>query len=317
MSVFKVSYNRAVLGIRVETVTPLSIRAGETGLDPTSSDLACVRTHHRIHGTTVYIPGSSFKGVIRAAAEAQLRRYQFRHLGGEPLAGACDPGDHRDSCRRHKHRDTAAVHRANCLACRLFGSLSMRGRCAPRDLFPFKDATALAGDEAANLARANGVELRHGVMISRISGAVDGSALFDQEMVPAGVSFYGEVALQNYQAWQLGLLCAALDELTEGFAQLGSSKSRGLGVVRVEINSLVHEQRVGDEDRAMGVGDLTDERTRRAYGLFAEGRLPNSAGSIRGLSRRFTAADAQSIGPWRDAGSRALTGLIEAAKEVE
>jgi CRISPR-associated protein Csm3 len=305
---FKVSHNRAVLGIRVETVTPLSIRAGETGLDPTSSDLACVRTHHRIHGSTVYVPGSSFKGVIRSSAEAQLRGRRFRHVGGELLDGACDPGDHRNSCAQHKHGDTASIHRANCVACRLFGSLSMRGRCAPRDFFPFKDATTLTEQEAANLARANKVELRHGVLIGRISGAVE-IGPFDQEMVPAGISFYGEIALQNYQAWQLGLLWMVIDELTEGFAQLGSSKTRGLGVVRVDVDSLIHEQRSSAEDRPMGVGELVDESTRRTYGLFGEERLPSGESSIRGLSRRFLASDPAAIARWRDAGLRALAGL--------
>jgi CRISPR-associated protein Csm3 len=306
---FKVSYNRAILGIRVETVTPLSIRAGDGGLDPTSSDLACVRTHHRIHGTTVYIPGSSFKGVIRSTAEAQLRLGRFRHLGGETLEGACDPADHRNSCARHKDGDTTAVHRANCAACRVFGSLTMRGRCAPRDLFPFKDATTLAEHEVDNLTRANKVEVRHGVLIGRMSGSVDGGALFDQEMVPAGVHFHGEIVLQNYQTWQLGLLCAAIDELTQGFAQLGSSKTRGLGVVRVEIDSLLHEQTSRSEDRPMGVGELVDEGTRRAYGLFDETRLPKATGSIHGLSRRFAATEPGAITRWRNAGLQALADL--------
>lgn len=306
---FKVSYNRAVVRIRVHTVTPLSIRTGETGLDPTSSDLACVRTHHRVHGSTVYIPGSSFKGVIRSTVEAQLRGRQFKHLGdGGPLDGACDPARHRDSCARHNDPNTAAVHRANCVACRLFGSLSMRGRCAPRDLFPFSDATTISENEQANLTRANKVEIRHGVLIGRMSGSVEVGP-FDQEMVPAGITFYGEIALQNYQAWQFGLLCAGLDELTEGFAQLGASKTRGLGVVRVEIDSLIHEQRSGGEDRPMGVGDLVDDKTRRSYGLFAEGPLPSTNGAARGLSRRFTVEDPDAVTRWRDAGMQALALL--------
>ena len=208
---FKISYNRAVIRIRVETVTPLSIRAGQTGLDPTGADLACVRTHHRAHGATVYIPGSSFKGVIRSTAEARLRASRFKHLGGgEAIEGACDPAEHRASCAVHEAPDTSAVHRAHCVACRLFGSLSMRGRCAPRDLFPFSGAATLDEEERANLARANKVEVRYGVLIGRMSGSVEVGP-FDQEMVPAGVTFHGEVALQNYQAWQLGLLCSCFN----------------------------------------------------------------------------------------------------------
>src|SRR5262249_12407642 len=70
---YRRSYNRAVLRVRITTVTPLRIGAGDVGLDPSATDLTCVRTRHAAHGTTVYIPGSSFKGVVRATAEAAIR----------------------------------------------------------------------------------------------------------------------------------------------------------------------------------------------------------------------------------------------------
>jgi len=315
---FKVSLNRAVLQYRLETVTPLSIRAGDTGLDPTAASLVCVRTHHRPLGPTVYVPGSSFKGVIRAAAEASVRGQTF---GGElEVEGACDPGDHRTSCARHGRRgaggspDTALVHRRNCLACRLFGSLSMRGRCAVRDLFPFSGAAEISDEDRSNFERANAVEVRNGVFISRISGSVAGGGVFDQEMVPAGVFFYGEIALQNYQAWQLGLLMSGLQQLDDGFAQLGSSKSRGLGVVRVKLLRLVHEQRAGAQDGPVGVGALVDASTQRAYGLLAESGLPKTSHVPYGLSRRFEVDAGPPIERWKDSSMKALGGLLTAAK---
>jgi CRISPR/Cas system CSM-associated protein Csm3 (group 7 of RAMP superfamily) len=195
----------------------------------------------------------------------------------------------------------------------LFGSLAMRGRCAIRDLFPFARATSLTDDDRRNLARANQVEVRHGVFIGRISGSVEVGP-FDQEMVPAGTILHGEVALQNYQAWQLGLVCSAFDELTEGFAQLGSSKTRGLGVVRVDLQSLVHEQRIGARRKPLGAGDLVDDATRRAYGLFAESPLPESEGFTRGLSHRFEVEGQASIARWAEAGIQALTALHSAAR---
>jgi CRISPR-associated protein Csm3 len=318
---FKISYNRAVLRFRLETVTPLSIRAGETGLDPTGSDLVCVRTHHRAHGSTVYIPGSSLKGVIRSAAEASLRSKRFTHLGGGRIEGACDPADHQNSCAKHGSRsdnspDTARVHRENCAACRLFGSLSIRGRCAIRDLFPFAVASGLSEDDRSNLARANQVEVRNGVFISRISGSV-AVGPFDQEMIPAGTHFHGEVALQNYQVWQLGLLSSAFGELSDGFVQLGSSKTRGLGVVRIEFQSLIHEQRAGVERRPLGAGDLVDDGNRRAYGLFAERPLPPSEGTPRGLSRRFVADGPAETESWTTAGLGALSDLLSVAQGGE
>ncbi|MCA9701964.1 MAG: hypothetical protein KC431_30865, partial [Myxococcales bacterium] len=141
-----------MLRLCLETVTPLAIRAGETGLDPTRSDLCCVRTQHHRHGSTVYIPGSSLKGVLRSTAEA--------HLRGHDGYWACDPLDlgskSRDKSRdkgpcKREQDDRAKTYQVNCHACRTFGSVSIRGRCSPRDLFPVPGGTneALTGEALA------------------------------------------------------------------------------------------------------------------------------------------------------------------------
>ncbi|WP_437635840.1 RAMP superfamily CRISPR-associated protein [Sorangium sp. So ce854] len=306
---FRKSYNRAILGVRVETVTPLLIRAGDVGLDPTAADLSCVRTRHAVHGRTVYIPGSSLKGVIRSAAEASVRGETF----GESR-GACNPLDHKNECNAHTNSEqvaTARIHKDQCLACRLFGSLAIKGRAAVRDLFPWLER----GDEAArpggtNHHRANQVEQRHGVAIDRILGSVKHGP-FDQELVPAGVSFWGEIALENYQVWQLGLLVRALDEISEGFAQLGSSKSRGLGFARAEVTSIVHEQPLRAGERPAGVGKLMSPEEHAAYGLLPEldVALPALLGEPRGLSLRFATTDPPAIQAWIEAARQALGGM--------
>ncbi len=160
-----------------------------------------------------------------------------------------------------------------------------------------------------NLRRANQVEVRHGIFINRISGAVQPGGLFDQEMIPSGVTFWGEIALENYQVWQLGLLLAALDELDSGFAQLGSSKSRGLGVVRVSLTSILHEQRSGPTPGPRGAGDLMGAAEGARYGLLPEALLPDSPPEPHGLMSRFQARDQESVAAWREAGLRSLQNL--------
>lgn len=310
---FRKSLNRAVLRIRIDTVTPLLIRAGDAGLDPAAADLTPVRTHHGQHGTTVYIPGASLKGVLRAAAEAQARGQRF---GG--VAGACDDPLAHDamSCsgvgerRRKDGAGTTEIHRLHCLACRLFGSLAMKGRASVRDLLPWAPGVD-AGNDApggANQTRANRLELRHGVAIDRILGSVRHGP-FEQELVPAGVSFWGEIALENYQVWQLGLLAQACDEMNHGMAQLGSSKSRGLGAARIAVESIVHEQVALGGDAPLGVGALVTADELGSYGLLPERPLPALAGHPRGLATRFEVSAAQT-GDWLDAGRRALEGLV-------
>jgi CRISPR-associated protein Csm3 len=316
---FRKSLNRAVLRVRVDTETPLLIRAGDAGLDPAASDLTPVRTEHGRHGQTVYIPGSSLKGVLRAAAEASVRGVTVApsSITPAPVPGACDdPLEPRTSCggqnrpRGRERPAPAAIHAAHCLACRLFGSVAMRGRAAVRDLFPW-DLDATADDHAptgANRRRANEREQRFGVSIDRITGSVRHGP-FDQELVPAGVSFWGEIALQNYQVWQLGLLAQAFDAVNFGAAQLGSSKSRGLGSARVAVEVLVHEQVTTAADRPCGVGALLDADESRVYGLLAEGALPDATAERRGLAARFTVRG-DAVASWLDAGRAALGGLL-------
>lgn len=291
---FQETGNRAVLSLRITTVTPLAIRTGDTGLEPGGTDLKCVRTR-RGDESTVFVPGSSLKGVVRSAAEAGVRGQTF---GG--VDGACDPLS-TSSCgeRIRATRDSAQVHREHCLACRLFGSFAMKGRASIRDLLPAE------GDEAA---QANRTQVRFGVGINRVSGGVSRGKLFDQEVVPVGVTFLGDVALENYQVWQLGLLASAFAELNDGFAQLGSSKSRGLGVVKVAVDSMIHEQPLRAGTHAVGVGRVYTAPRVDAYGLLPEADLPSSAGRPRGLFRRFE-LDAAQAQAWLDAGLATLGAL--------
>jgi CRISPR/Cas system CSM-associated protein Csm3 (group 7 of RAMP superfamily) len=198
-----------------------------------------------------------------------------------------------------------AVHKAHCLACRLFGSLGLRGRASVRDLFPWSSSSDMPDAPGDNYQQANRLELRHGVCIDRISGSVKHGP-FDQELVPSGVSFWGDIALENYQVWQLGLLAEAFTQINDGIAQLGMSKSRGLGVARVHVERIVHEQ-TGTRTAPLGAGDLATPEERDLYGLTAESRLPAAQGIRRGLATRFEVT--QGTDAWLHAGLQALGDL--------
>lgn len=293
---FKRSLNRAVIRVTLTTRSPLLIRAGDTGLDPSQSDLACVRTRYTPFsdrnvdpngGLTVYIPGASLKGVVRSATEALVRGREIRGLKAKEAA--CDPLDQKHSCNQHANArgESAAIHAQHCLACRTYGSTAMRGRAAVRDLYPFE---AGATTPSANYLRANQVEVRNGVGIDRVAGSVRRGVLYDMEMVPTGSRFHGEIAVVNYQAWQLGFLAAALQELDDGFAQLGSTKTRGFGVVSAQVDEVVIEQtaRVG---RPVDVATLVSDGERRTYNLLDAGELlspVDGEATRRGLNERFT-----------------------------
>lgn len=301
---FKKSYNRAIVQLEIETVSPLLIRAGDTGLDPSASDLAAVRTTHPRWGSRPYVPGSSMKGTLRSAAEASVRGHR---LGGS-VDGACDTLG-ADSCggRYQKLVKDPVLHKEHCASCRAFGSTAMKGRVSIRDLFPWTDDEKVS---RKNVEAALHVETRHGVAINRISGGVQHGP-FDQELVPTGVRFFGDVGLDNYQVWQLGLLAAGLDELNEGFARLGSSKSRGLGGVRARVTKIIHEQTLTAPGRPLDVSALAG-REGEAYGLMKAGALPEAKGGSHGLRRRFIIEGEQATRAWLEAGLEALSELVEA-----
>jgi CRISPR-associated protein Csm3 len=303
---FNETGNSAVLRIRIVTVTPLLIRAGDTGLDPGGTDLKCVRTRHGSMDRTVYIPGSSLKGVLRSTAESMVRGHKW-----QGIEGACDPLAKGSACsdRVPSGASGAEVHRLHCLACRLFGSLKIKGRASPRDMFPWKGDGATLSDEDRETARAaNATQVRFGVAINRVSGGASRGKLFDHESVPPGTEFWGDIALENYQVWQLGLLATVFDDLKDGFAQLGSSKSRGLGVVTVAPESLVHKQPARAGDHPAGVGHIFRMEQARAYGLLPEADLPKVEGRSRGLFRQFALGPDDTKG-WLDAGRKALEAL--------
>jgi CRISPR-associated RAMP protein (TIGR02581 family) len=300
---FRTSWNRARLELRIETRSPLRIGAGDPPLDPTAADLVPVRTRHGQHGLTVFVPGTSLKGVLRSSAEARLRD---RPLRGSQMPGVCDPL--RLGCAiplQRRRLPAPEIHRHHCPCCRLFGSSALRGRASVRDHFPWR---VDGGGDEQNSRLANQLELRHRIGIDRRTGSVSAGP-FDAELVPAGVSFHGEIALENYQVWQLGLLLCALDDLNDGFAQLGAGKSEGLGQVHVAIESIVHEQ-AGPADRPpCGVGALASAEDSRSYGLLPEVELPVSRGAASGLLSRYTAHGTTEVAGWLDVSRSALGAL--------
>jgi CRISPR/Cas system CSM-associated protein Csm3 (group 7 of RAMP superfamily) len=51
---------------------PILIKSGKEGADPTKPDMEFVETYHA-GGKSIYLPGSSLKGAIRAHAERIVR----------------------------------------------------------------------------------------------------------------------------------------------------------------------------------------------------------------------------------------------------
>lgn len=208
-------FNEAVIKLTISPAGPILIKAGEEPADPTKPDMSFVRTVHKGR-ETLYLPGSSLKGVLRAHCERLARTVQ----GNKRLA--CDPlGD--DSCSKRlegKEWSTARKHNESCFLCQLFGNTSLASHFRIADAYPV-NPDAVRREE------------RNGVAIDRIFGSV-AVGPFNYETVTAG-EFQTTLHLKNFTLAQLGLLALALRDLQAERVRLGFAKSRGLGVVTAKV----------------------------------------------------------------------------------
>ena len=221
----KQTVNELCLHFSLEPQSPLLIKSGrESGADPNLPDMNFVRIDHALLGQTVYLPGSSLKGVLRAHAERIARTLNLKNVC-DPL-GAQSCGKKVETLRRQENQakpNGADIYRTACPICRIFGHTAQASHLSLSDAYPQEAITT------ADLST------RDGVAIDRISGAV-AYGPFTIEVVTRG-RFGGRLYLHNFQLWQVGLLAIVLRDLGQGRVPLGYGKSRGLGRV-----SLTYEQ---------------------------------------------------------------------------
>ncbi|SHI96366.1 RAMP superfamily CRISPR-associated protein [Desulfofundulus thermosubterraneus] len=210
---FKNFRNEARIFFWLHTAGPLLIKGpDQPGLDPLQPDMSFVRAWR--NGREVpYIPGSSLKGVLRSRAEQIIRALAPDRMAiPDPFQRGRDdemkdkPGDYR--------------YYASDPVTQLFGQTYLAGRLRCADAFPVEDRPLVLNE-------------RNHVAINRITGATQGKALFNPEVVEEG-TFAAEISLTNFAVWQLKLLGVLLQDLDDGFLLLGGSTTRGYGRVRVE-----------------------------------------------------------------------------------
>ncbi len=276
--------NSSIISLELRPRTGFLIKAGGKGtnlLHPERPDLYALRTLDPAGRECVFIPGSSLKGVFRSASERILRGL----LPRDWERVACDPMDHKGPCqtvadevfrgsrgRSPSFREKARVYRGQCYACRSFSSMSLSSRIKFQDSLPTRESRV----------RANRTSTRSGVAIDRKTGGPANKALYKQEVVTGG-SFPVRIHLENVQLWQLALLGAVIEDISLGITRLGSSKTRGLGAFKVDLESVQWRQQ-GGGDAPRGVGDLLGEETAGLHGMVPSDALDHLPGSAEPLS---------------------------------
>jgi CRISPR-associated RAMP protein (TIGR02581 family) len=248
-------YNEAVLELSLRPRTPLLIASGAaTGLDPTLPEIQFIRTHRRKEDGTVeeviYIPGSSFRGVLRSHAE-RLVRSVHEDQACRVTEKTCLQQKLSLLGKKETELEGSEAYKNSCYVCRLFGNTGIAARIRVADFYPTGPLLT---------------EIRPGVAIDRVTGGVVQGLFFQMELVTDG-EFVGQISLRNFTLGQLGLLAASLLDIGDGLVPLGHGKSRGLGRVSLNVKNVTFRFLQPSHDALRGVGALADEQTRKAYAL--------------------------------------------------
>lgn len=225
---FKNMLNMFKIRFSLTPQSALLIKAQETH-DPVLPDMCFVRVNTP-YGESIYIPGSSLKGVFRSTAEALLRT-----VGRE----VCNSVEAKEMCpalERKQKKSEKLPYYEHCDACKIFGSQDMASRAEFTDLMPYEEADSedVKKEKIEMLSKYTNV--RPGISINRSTGKVEHGP-FEMEILTGGY-LYGSLIVKNYELWQLGLLIYIMDMANEGLIKFGYAKSRGLGRVKIDIKEV-------------------------------------------------------------------------------
>lgn len=262
--------NQCTIDISILPCGPILIKSGKEGADPTKPDMEFVETYHA-GGRSIYLPGSSLKGAIRAHAERIVRTVgsDKRDANNSNILWANDPLN--DKYDYLKDKSASDIYRLSSFTDQMFGNTAIASRIRIEDAYPV-DSKQLKLEE------------RNGVAIDRVFGSV-AVGPFNYQVCTSG-EFKTKIHLKNFSLAQLGLIGLVLRDLDEGWFGLGFAKSRGLGMVGVKLNSAVVQypgcvleneqicsiggQKQWPNNRLLGAGVFLEEEERKHYGFPAD-----------------------------------------------
>lgn len=234
--------NRLEITGTLTTVTALRISAGRS-TEPIGSDLPVIKD---ALGRPL-IPGSSFKGALRSRLESFLRGINpslaanpaieaewsitKERLNGEngikeEIEKELENYPEKERPAKRDELLTNKIINETDLISHLFGSPWLASKFQVRDLTVIPDAWFGQYQE------------RDGVAIDRDTETAADGKLYDFQVVPAATPFEFKVIVENAEPSELGLLMIGLHQFESEQIPLGGGRSRGLGVVKLEVTEM-------------------------------------------------------------------------------
>jgi CRISPR/Cas system CSM-associated protein Csm3 (group 7 of RAMP superfamily) len=262
--------NHCTIDISILPNGPILIKSGTEDANPTKPDMEFVETYHK-GGKTIYLPGSSLKGAIRAHAERIVRTVgKDKPSSNSEALWASNPLKLDEYKYLENEKDPQNIYRLSSFTDQLFGSILIASRLRIEDAYPSKDIPLR-------------LEERNGVAIDRVFGSV-AVGPFNYQVCTSG-EFKTKIHLKNFTLAQLGLIGLVLRDLDQGWFGLGFAKSRGLGFVEVQLNSavvqypgcvleneqicLLGHEKAWSKTQLLGVGSFLEEEEQKKYGFPA------------------------------------------------
>jgi len=292
-------YNSMELKITLTPRSPILIKSGGISPNPSLPDMQFVRTS--INGIeTIYIPGSSLKGVFRSYAEKIIRTKKGETGACNITSGdSCPEKTLKEKEREIKEKEdrklySNEIYKYSCKVCKVFGNTRLKGRIYFADAYPKNQVKT---------------ETRYGVAISRLTHAV-AQGPFEMEVVISG-DFKSKIYLENFEIWQLGLLALVLKGLNSGLVRIGFGKNRGFGEVEVKVDkvSFMFSKKI-PEGEIWGVGKFANDAEREMYGFKQDDLIRVETSPTEVDEVIFVRRDYNSKG-WEVIANRAISYLGE------
>ena len=222
---FETFKNRLEITGVLTTITALRISAGRS-TEPIGSDLPVIKD---ALGNPL-IPGSSFKGAMRSRLESFVRGIDSSLAANPAVEAEWSITSQEMNTLKQTWKDDETLTREiiaqTDLISLLFGSPWIASKFQVRDLTVLPETWFGQYQE------------RDGVAIDRDTETAADGKLYDFQVVPAGTKFDFKAVVENAEEWELGLLMIGLHQFETEQIPLGGGRSRGLGVVKLDIDKM-------------------------------------------------------------------------------
>ncbi|MHA1757004.1 MAG: RAMP superfamily CRISPR-associated protein [Promethearchaeota archaeon] len=291
----KFKYNSIIFHISIIPKSPILIKSGIDSPNPTLPDMQFVRTHHLEKGETIYIPGSSLKGVIRSHIESLLRTLDKNATCDILEDSSCTKKIEENEKIKNREFSSSEIYSCSCKTCKVFGNGKLKSRISILDAYPEGEIK---------------METRNGVAISRLTHAV-AAGPFDMEVL-IQANLKTKIFLENFECWQIGFIALAINSLNTGFLKLGFGKNRGFGVIEIKIDkiSYMSSKRI-EENEIWGLGNYFSEKERNEYGINKNDKIQlDTPYSVEIITFPFIIREFPE-NSWNEISSKSITKLSE------